>query len=208
MCLQRQLAKVPTPSYIGKINCTHLDLGNSPPLAQNVHLLPMDSEGGWGLEADVEYYGGAILTIETRIDVRDSNAREKVVVQGLEQTLTGQPSVDLLNRGFESLKTDFHIAVDDGSSAGDQRNGGAPDQGNGGGTSTSSRPGNCYWAACFWGTSLDIEGSKPGGCSHFHHVSLSFFFILLWGYCSCLYLREIRFTSLFISKFGSRCDQT
>ncbi|CAM6092420.1 unnamed protein product [Calypogeia fissa] len=139
--VQRQLAKVPTPSYIGKINCAHLDLGNSPPLAQNFQLLPVESDGGWGLEADVEYYGGAILTIETRIDVRDSNTREKVVVQGLEQTLAGSATEDLLSKSLENLKTDFHIAVDESSSTADQRNGG--------GTSTSSRP-------------ADARGSEEG----------------------------------------------
>lgn len=147
--LQRQLSKVPTPSYIGKINCTQLDLGNSPPLAQNFHLLPMESDGGWGLEADVEYYGGAILTIETRIDVRDSNAREKGVVQGLEQTLSGQGNVDLLNKGLENLRTDFRFAVEESISVNDQRNGPAADQRNGGGTSTSNR-------------SADVRGSEEG----------------------------------------------
>ncbi|KAG6549716.1 hypothetical protein Mapa_008696 [Marchantia paleacea] len=130
--LQRQLSKVPTPNYIGKIECTHLDLGNSPPLARNISLLPVNEEGSWGLEADLEYHGGAILTIETRIDVRDSNSREKVVAQGLEPTLAGAAAADLLAKGLENYSDELNLNVQEGNAAADQRNSG--------GTSSSSRP--------------------------------------------------------------------
>ncbi|BBM97829.1 hypothetical protein MPTK1_1g08670 [Marchantia polymorpha subsp. ruderalis] len=130
--LQRQLSKVPTPNYIGKIECTHLDLGNSPPLARNMTLLPVNEEGSWGLEADLEYHGGAILTIETRIDVRDSNSREKVVAQGLEPTLAGAAAADLLAKGLETYSEELNLNVQEGNPSADQRNSG--------GTSSSSRP--------------------------------------------------------------------
>ncbi|KAL3701313.1 hypothetical protein R1sor_019335 [Riccia sorocarpa] len=121
--LQRQLSKVPTPAYIGKIDCTHLDLGNSPPLARNVSLLPVNEEGSWGLEADIEYHGGAILTIETRLDVRDSSSREKVA-QGLEQSLPGEAAADLLARGLQTYTEELQFNDPEGIAA-DQRNSGA-----------------------------------------------------------------------------------
>ncbi|KAL2650383.1 hypothetical protein R1flu_018511 [Riccia fluitans] len=129
--LQRQLSKVPTPAYIGKIDCTHLDLGNSPPLARNFSLLPVSEEGSWGLEADIEYHGGAILTIETRLDVRDSSSREKVVAQGLEQSLAGEAAADLLAKGLQTYSDELHLTYTEGNAA---------DQRNSGGTSSSSKP--------------------------------------------------------------------
>jgi hypothetical protein len=44
-------------------------------------MLPGDAAGALDMEVDMEWYGGGFITIETRIDVRDQIAQEKVASQ-------------------------------------------------------------------------------------------------------------------------------
>ncbi|KAJ7539231.1 hypothetical protein O6H91_11G081900 [Diphasiastrum complanatum] len=108
--IQKLLSNVPTPSYISGVSCTHLDLGKVPPLLERLKVLPVDANGVWGFEANVYYCGGAILTIETRLDVRESTAQEKVVNLGLESNLAGAATADFLNEGLQTVDRDIQVA--------------------------------------------------------------------------------------------------
>jgi hypothetical protein len=69
--LQRKLARVETPSFMGSLKCTHFDLGTKPPLARAMRVLPSSQTlAGVSVEVDFEYQGGAKLTFETRLDMR------------------------------------------------------------------------------------------------------------------------------------------
>lgn len=68
-----------TPSYIGGITCANLDLGNLPPYIHKIRVLPMDLSEVWAVEADVEYLGGLLLDIETRIEVCAPELQEDII---------------------------------------------------------------------------------------------------------------------------------
>lgn len=63
------------PSYVGEVICTDVDPGNLPPYIHSMRVLPVDMSEVCALEVDIEYSGGAVLGIETRLEVRelDSN---------------------------------------------------------------------------------------------------------------------------------------
>ncbi|KAJ7517257.1 hypothetical protein O6H91_21G016200 [Diphasiastrum complanatum] len=107
--IQKLLSKVETPSYVSKISCTHLDLGKAPPIIEGMRILPFDSDGVWGLEADIDYSGGAVLTIETRLNIRDSSLQEKAVNQGLESSLVDAATIGLLKNGPQLVDDGFEI---------------------------------------------------------------------------------------------------
>ncbi|OIW07218.1 hypothetical protein TanjilG_02538 [Lupinus angustifolius] len=69
--IQRTLSNMRTPSYIGEVICTDIDTGNVPPCITGMRVLPMEMSEVWALEIDIEYCGGLLLEIETRIGVRE-----------------------------------------------------------------------------------------------------------------------------------------
>ncbi|KAE9589698.1 putative PH domain, MMM1 domain-containing protein [Lupinus albus] len=69
--IQRTLSNMRTPSYIGEVICTDIDTGNVPPCITGMRVLPMEMSEVWALEMDIEYYGGLVLEIETRLEVRE-----------------------------------------------------------------------------------------------------------------------------------------
>eukprot|EP00897_Mesotaenium_endlicherianum_P007985 jgi/Mesen1/7214/ME000371S06293 len=69
-----KLDRLATPSYMSAIKCTHFDVGNAPPLARAMRLVPTMPGGGIVLDVDLEYYGGARLSIETRLDMREASS--------------------------------------------------------------------------------------------------------------------------------------
>ncbi|URE48059.1 HhH-GPD superfamily base excision DNA repair protein [Musa troglodytarum] len=69
--IQRTLSNMRAPSYIGEITCTGLDLDNLPPYVHRMRVFPMDLNEVWFMEVDIEYSGGIILNIETRLEVRE-----------------------------------------------------------------------------------------------------------------------------------------
>jgi hypothetical protein len=60
-----------TPSYIGEVICTDINTGNVPPCIVGMRVLPMEMSEVWALEVDIEYSGGALLEIETRLEARE-----------------------------------------------------------------------------------------------------------------------------------------
>ncbi|KAI3807813.1 hypothetical protein L1987_23747 [Smallanthus sonchifolius] len=64
--IQIALSAITTPSYIGEIICTGVNPGTIPPYIHGMRVLPSDLKEAVAMEIDIEYYGGAILDIETR----------------------------------------------------------------------------------------------------------------------------------------------
>ncbi|KAK1441567.1 hypothetical protein QVD17_07568 [Tagetes erecta] len=69
--IQRTLSAIRTPSYVGEIICTGVNLGNIPPYIHGMRVVPSDLKEQVAMEIDIEYYGGAILNIETRLEVKE-----------------------------------------------------------------------------------------------------------------------------------------
>jgi len=101
--IQRLLSKVRTRSYISGITCTRVDIGKLPPHICNMRVLPVSMDEAWALEADIEYSGGAIIDIETRLNASEAGFRERLTTSGLESEIPGEVTTGLLNKDFEGL---------------------------------------------------------------------------------------------------------
>ncbi|KAL2553377.1 putative integral membrane protein conserved region [Forsythia ovata] len=96
--IQRALSHMRSPNYLGEVTCTSVDPGTLPPHILAMRVLPSDTNELWALEVDLEYSGGMVLEIETRLEIRE------LELEG-EQTSSPSSSVgevtsDLLE-GFE-----------------------------------------------------------------------------------------------------------
>ncbi|KAI3762219.1 hypothetical protein L1987_52644 [Smallanthus sonchifolius] len=69
--IQIALSAIRTPSYIGEIICTGVNPGTIPPYIHGMRVLPLDLKGVVAMEIDIEYYGGAVLDIETRLELQE-----------------------------------------------------------------------------------------------------------------------------------------
>ncbi|KAF8014755.1 hypothetical protein BT93_H0529 [Corymbia citriodora subsp. variegata] len=69
--IQRSLSNMRTPSYIGEVLCTDIETGDLPPYIHGMRIVPQDMSEIWAFEVDIEYSGGVILDIETRIEVHE-----------------------------------------------------------------------------------------------------------------------------------------
>ncbi|CAK9267768.1 unnamed protein product [Sphagnum jensenii] len=94
--IQKQLSKMKTPSYIKSITIAELDLGKSPPYATALRMLPADAAGALALEFDLQWQGVGSIACETRLEVRDASAQEKVASQVGEPGLAGDAAAALL----------------------------------------------------------------------------------------------------------------
>lgn len=56
--------------------CTAVNLGNLPPYIHAMKVLPSNMNEIWMLEIDIEYSGGAIFEIKTRLEVQDLELQE------------------------------------------------------------------------------------------------------------------------------------
>ncbi|WJX19068.1 hypothetical protein P8452_08801 [Trifolium repens] len=99
--IQRTLSSMRTPSYIGEVICTDINTGNVPPCIVGMRVLPMEMSEVWALEVDIEYSGGALLEIETRLEVRELELHAETEDSNSEPSNVAVPS-DLLE-GFEYL---------------------------------------------------------------------------------------------------------
>lgn len=99
-----------TPSYIGEIVCTDIDTGNLPPYVHGMRVLPTDMNEVWALEVDIEYAGGVVLDIETRLEVRELDVQKGIVdVNSEEASSVGDVASDLLE-GFEYFGKQLNIS--------------------------------------------------------------------------------------------------
>ncbi|GAV78925.1 DUF2404 domain-containing protein [Cephalotus follicularis] len=107
--IQRTLSNLRTPSYIGEIICTGIDLGNVPPYIHGMRVLPANMNEVWALEVDVEYSGGVTLDIETRLEVRELDQHKGIGGSNAESISFGSyVSSDLLE-GFEHFGKQFNL---------------------------------------------------------------------------------------------------
>ncbi|CAL1402337.1 unnamed protein product [Linum trigynum] len=98
--IQRTLSNMRIPSYVGEVVCTSLHLGNLPPYIHGIRVLPVDMNDVWMWDVDIEYCGGVVLDIETRIEVRDIDLQKGIGDTNTESSSGGDISSDLLE-GFE-----------------------------------------------------------------------------------------------------------
>ncbi|XP_068647026.1 uncharacterized protein [Aristolochia californica] len=98
--IQRALSNMRTPSFIGAISCTGFNIGNLSPYLHNMRVLPMNINEVWAMEVDIEYSGGAVLDVETRLAVREPEFQKGIEQTSMEPTSAGDATSDLLE-GFE-----------------------------------------------------------------------------------------------------------
>ncbi|XP_042012459.1 testis-expressed protein 2-like [Salvia splendens] len=98
--IQRALSNMRIPSYIGEVTCTAVDPGTLPPRILAMRVLPSDMNEVWSMEMDVEYLGGMVLDIITRLELRELEVEEEKT--RLNGNGDGEVPSDLLE-GFEDL---------------------------------------------------------------------------------------------------------
>lgn len=106
--IQKTLSNMRSPSYIGQVICTAVDLGNLPPYIDAMRVLPSHMNELWAFEVDIKYCGGAILNVETRIEVQELHVQEgedKLFESGAVDQVTS----DLLE-SFEHLGQNLKIS--------------------------------------------------------------------------------------------------
>lgn len=98
-----------TPSYIGEVVCTDLNLGNLPPYIHGIRVLPTDMNEAWAWEVDIEYCGGLVLDIETRLEVHDLDLHQGVMDTNSGSSSAEYVSPDLLE-GFEYFGEQLNLS--------------------------------------------------------------------------------------------------
>lgn len=107
-----------TASYIGGITCKGLDLGGHPPYLHSIKTLPIDMNEGWAVEVDIEYSGGFLLNIETRLEVCEPEVQKGIVSTIMEPSSAGDATSDILV-GLENYSYQLNNATESGQ-VGDQ----------------------------------------------------------------------------------------
>ncbi|CAN6463322.1 unnamed protein product [Victoria cruziana] len=100
--IQKSLSNIRTPSYVGGVTCSNLDLGNLPPYVHSMRVLPMDMNDVWIVEVDIEYSGGAVIYIETRLEVGAPDFQKGIIGASSESTSERDENTDFLE-GLEQL---------------------------------------------------------------------------------------------------------
>ncbi|CAN0854868.1 Testis-expressed protein 2 [Linum grandiflorum] len=106
--IQRTLSNIRIPTYIGEVICTSLHLGNLPPYIHGIRVHPVDMSDVWMWDVDVEYCGGVVLDIETRLEVRDLDLQKGIGDTNGEPNSGGDISSDLLE-GFQNYGKQFNL---------------------------------------------------------------------------------------------------
>lgn len=106
---QSTLSNMRTPSYIGEITCTNIRPGNLPPYIHGIRVLPMDMTEAWAFEIDIEYSGGLVLDIETRLEVHELDLQKGLVDSNLESSSVEEVTSDLLE-GFEHYGKQLNLS--------------------------------------------------------------------------------------------------
>ncbi|KAK8495526.1 hypothetical protein V6N12_066086 [Hibiscus sabdariffa] len=110
--IQRTLSSVRTPNYIGEVICSNIDIGNLPPYIHAMRLLGSDMNEVSAFEVDAEYCGGALIDVETRIEVRDLDFQKGIVDTNSEPNSVENMSSDLLE-GFEHFGQQLDLHKED-----------------------------------------------------------------------------------------------
>ncbi|BBG96367.1 hypothetical protein Prudu_005155 [Prunus dulcis] len=107
--IQRTLSNMRTPSYIGEVICTDINTGNLPPYIHGMKVLPTDMNDVWALEVDIGYYGGAVLNVETRLEVRELDFQKGSEDSSPESGSVRDASTELLEE-FEYFGKQLNLA--------------------------------------------------------------------------------------------------
>ncbi|KAJ0694803.1 putative synaptotagmin-like mitochondrial-lipid-binding domain-containing protein [Helianthus annuus] len=111
--IQRTLSTIRTPSYIGEIICTGVNPGNVPPYIHGMRVLPTDLKEVVAMEIDIEYHGGVVLDIETRLEVQElENSDSKPVDDVATDLLEGFGEQLKLNQPMDQ-KGDENLKLED-----------------------------------------------------------------------------------------------
>ncbi|KAF8090429.1 hypothetical protein N665_0476s0009 [Sinapis alba] len=94
--IERVLSNMRLPSYIGDLVCCGVKIGNLPPYIHGARVLPVEMNGVWAFELDVEYSGGAGLEVETRVDARAEDLQKGIAEGKLQPSSSGDVPIDLL----------------------------------------------------------------------------------------------------------------
>ncbi|OIS97562.1 PREDICTED: uncharacterized protein LOC109232982 isoform X1 [Nicotiana attenuata] len=120
--IQRTLSDIRIPSYIGEVTCTAVNIGNLPPYIRAMRVLPSDMNEFWAFEIDLQYSGGAILDVETRVAVQDldfpegdesdvdsaaSHDAKPDLLEGFEQCGKGKHSEENVNKIDQTNEGEF-----------------------------------------------------------------------------------------------------
>ncbi|XP_061342969.1 uncharacterized protein LOC133289112 [Gastrolobium bilobum] len=107
--IQRTLSNMRTPSYVGAVICTDINMGNVPPCIIGMRVLPMEMNEVCALEVDIEYSGSALLEIETRLEVRELELHRGTEGSNPESSNVGAVPSDLLE-GLEYFDKQLNLA--------------------------------------------------------------------------------------------------
>ncbi|XP_061369464.1 uncharacterized protein LOC133312307 isoform X1 [Gastrolobium bilobum] len=107
--IQRTLSNMKTPSYIGEVICSNINTGNVPPCIAGMRVLPMEMSEIWALEVDIEYSGGAVLEIETRLEVHELELQAGTEDSNPEPSSDGVVPSDLIE-SFEYFGKQLNLA--------------------------------------------------------------------------------------------------
>ncbi|KAL0701612.1 hypothetical protein Bca4012_057734 [Brassica carinata] len=94
--IQRVLSNMRIPSYIGDLICCDVKIGSLPPYIHGARILPMEMNGVWAFELDVEYTGGAGLEVETRVDAREEDLQKGIAEGKLQPNSSGDVPPEFL----------------------------------------------------------------------------------------------------------------
>ena len=70
----------------------------------------MDMNDVWAIEMDIEYSGGVVLNIETRLEVRELDSQNDLLDHNIETSSLGEETADLLE-DFKHLQEDLKLSV-------------------------------------------------------------------------------------------------
>uniref|UniRef100_A0A1J3FV96 Testis-expressed sequence 2 protein n=1 Tax=Noccaea caerulescens TaxID=107243 RepID=A0A1J3FV96_NOCCA len=110
--IQRVLSNMRLPSYIGDIICCNVNIGNLPPYIHGTRILPMEMNGVWAFELDIEYSGGAGLEVESRVDAREEDLQKGIAEGKLQPNSAGDVPPDLLE-GLADFEKQLHVDAHD-----------------------------------------------------------------------------------------------
>ncbi|KAI4326329.1 hypothetical protein MLD38_031655 [Melastoma candidum] len=108
--IQRTLSNMRAPSYIGEVICANIDTGNVPPYIHGMRVHSVDMNKSWAFDVDIEYSGGAILDVETRVEVSELGLDKDIVDPNLDAN-SGSISSDLLE-SFEVYSKQLNLVED------------------------------------------------------------------------------------------------
>lgn len=97
------------PSYVGEVVCINMDIGQLPPYIHALRVLPADMNEVWAFDVDIEYSGGAVIDVETRIEVGELDAQKGLIDGNTASSGVGDVSSDLLDE-FEEFGKQFNVS--------------------------------------------------------------------------------------------------